>query len=107
MVLAGALALAGVVLCGGGAALAQLTGADRDQFITGSFQACSEAATRDHAEIGAAAIKTYCQCMAEKEADMTTQADVDYVNAHQAGSDDYKARIQALAPGCQAKAGLK
>ena len=45
--------------------------------------------------------------MADKEADMTTQADVDDVNAHQVGSDDYKARILALAPAWQAKAGIK
>ena len=36
--------------------------------------------------------------MAEKEADMTTQADIDYVNAHQVGSDDYKARILRARP---------
>ena len=103
---AAALALAGSVF-GGRAALAQLAGDDRAQFITGSFEACNGAATRDHPEIAAAAVKTYCQCMAEKEADMTTQADIDYVNAHQVGSDDYKARILGLAPACQAQAGIK
>ena len=101
-----AIALAGTWFMGG-AASAQLTGSDRDDFIKGSFEACSSAATRDHPEIAGDAVKTYCQCMAEKEADMTTQADIDYVNAHQVGSDDYKARILALAPACQAKAGIK
>ena len=99
------LALAGLV--GGSGAHAQLSGDDRAQFIHGSFEACNGAATRDHPEIAADAVKTYCQCMAEKEADMTTQADIDYVNAHQVGSDDYKARILALAPACQAQAGIK
>jgi hypothetical protein len=106
MVAVMALAIAGAV-CGGGLALAQLSGDDRAQFIKGSFEACNGAATRDHPEIAADVVKTYCQCMAEKEADMTTQADIDYVNAHQVGSDDYKARIMALAPGCQAQAGIK
>jgi hypothetical protein len=106
MIFATALALAGSVV-GYGMALAQLTGDDRGKFIEGSFQACTEAATRDHPEIATGAVKTYCQCMAEKEADMTTQADIDYVTAHQVGSDDYKARIMALAPACQAKAGIK
>jgi len=106
LVVAAALAFAGPV-CGSGAAVAQLSGDDRTQFINGSFEACNGAATRDHPEIAADAVKTYCQCMAEKEADMTTQADIDYVNAHQVGSDDYKARILALAPACQAKAGIK
>jgi hypothetical protein len=90
-----------------GTALAQLSGDDRAQFVKGSFDACNGAATRDHPEIAADAVKTYCQCMAEKEADMTTQADIDYVNAHQVGSDDYKARIMELAPACQAQAGIK
>ena len=106
MGVAAVLMLAGSVSCSG-TALAQLAGDDRAQFITGSFEACNGAATRDHPEIAVAAVKTYCQCMAEKEADMTTQADIDYVNAHQVGSDDYKARILALAPACQTQAGIK
>jgi len=106
VVVAGGLVLAALVF-GSAAAQAQLTGAPREEFINGSFGACTDAATRDHPEIAAAAVKTYCQCMAEKEADMTTQADIDYINANKAGSDDYKARIQALAPVCQEKAGLK
>jgi hypothetical protein len=101
-----ALALAGLVFSGA-AAQAQLTGEPREQFIKGSFGACNEAATRDHSEIAADTIKTYCQCMAEKEADMTTQADIDYINANKVGSDSYKARIQALAPVCREKAGIK
>jgi hypothetical protein len=106
MIAAPALVLAGLVLSFG-TGHAQLSGDDRTAFIKGSFEACSSAASKDHPEIAADAVKTYCQCMAEKEADMTTQADIDYVNAHQAGSDDYKARILALAPACQAKAGIK
>jgi hypothetical protein len=106
MVVAGGLALAGLAF-GSAAAQAQLTGEQRGEFIKGSFGACTDAATRDHPEIASAAVNTYCQCMAEKEADMTTQADIDYINANKAGSDDYKARIQALAPVCREKAGLK
>jgi hypothetical protein len=101
-----ALALAGSIFSGG-AALAQFTGDDRGKFIEGSFGACNGAATHDHPEIAADAVKAYCQCMAEKEADITTQADIDYVNEHQVGSDDYKARILALASGCRAKAEIK
>ena len=106
MLAAVVMVLAGSVL-GVAAARAQLSGDDRTQFIKGSFEACNSAATRDHPEIAATAVNTYCQCMADKEADMTTQADIDYVNAHQIGSDDYKARIMALAPACQAQAGIK
>ncbi len=106
MVMAAAMALAGLVLSVG-AARAQMAGDERAEFIKGSFEACNSAATRDHPEIAGDKVKTYCQCMAEKEADMTTQADIDYVNAHQVGSDDYKARILALAPACQAQAGIK
>lgn len=106
VVVAAAMVLAGLVLSAG-AARAQLSGDDRTQFIKGSFEACNSAATRDHPEIASDKVKTYCQCMAEKEADMTTQADIDYVNEHQVGSDDYKQRILALAPACQAQAGIK
>jgi hypothetical protein len=101
-----AAALAGVVF-GSETALAQLTGDQRDEFIKGSFQACNDAAGKNFPTIPADTVKTYCQCMAEKEADMTTQADIAYVSEHQAGSDDYKARIVALVPICRAQAGLK
>ena len=100
-----AIALAGWILATSNA-LAQLTGDVRLEFVKGSFGACADAAARDHPEIAAAAVRTYCRCMADKEADMTTQADIDYVNAHKAGSDNYKARIHAIAPACRVAAGL-
>jgi hypothetical protein len=45
--------------------------------------------------------------MAEAEADMTTQADVEYMSAHNEPPQDYRGRVQALAPACKAKAGIK
>jgi hypothetical protein len=38
---------------------------------------------------------------------MTTDADVEYMNAHSAPPPDYKGRVQALAPACRNKAGIK
>jgi hypothetical protein len=101
-----AAALAALVL-GSGTALAQLVGDQRSEFVKSSFQTCNSTALRDYPTIPPDTIKTYCQCMADKEADMTTQADIAYVAEHQVGSDDYKARIVALVPVCREQAGLK
>jgi hypothetical protein len=45
--------------------------------------------------------------MAGKEADMTTQADLAYISAHKAATEEYTKRIGALAPACKAAAGLQ
>lgn len=106
-VVAGA-ALAIAALCVVSApAVARLDGADRQAFVESSVKSCSEAVQKNNSKLPANTVATYCSCMAEAEADMTTAADVEYMSAHNAASADYTARVQALAPACNAKAGLK
>ena len=87
-------------------ALAGLTGPGRQEFVDSSRKSCSDGLHRNNAKLAANAVETYCSCMAEAEADMTTDADVQYMAAHNAATADYTARVRALAPACKAKAGL-
>jgi hypothetical protein len=96
---------AAVVLSAGWAA-AQLTGADREAFVQAAIASCTATATKNHPDVAAATIKTYCTCMAGKEADITTAADIAYMNEHNAATPEYTSRVQALAPACNAAAGL-
>lgn len=88
-------------------AVARLDGAERQSFIESSLKSCSEAVRKGHPTVAAATIKTYCSCMADAEADMTTDADVQYMDVHNEASPDYRSRVLALAPACNAKAGVK
>ena len=88
-------------------ALAQINGPDRKEFVDSSRQSCSASIHKNNAKLPADVVETYCSCMAEAEADMTTQADVQYMTAHNAAPEDYTARVRALAPACKTKAGLK
>jgi hypothetical protein len=88
-------------------ALARLDGADRQAFIESSVKSCSDTALKTNPKLPAKTIETYCSCMADAEADMTTAADVEYMSAHNEPPADYTARVRALAPACNAKAGLK
>jgi hypothetical protein len=45
--------------------------------------------------------------MADAEVDVTTDADIEYMGTHEAPTEDYTARVRALAPACNAKAGAK
>jgi hypothetical protein len=88
-------------------ALARLDGADRTEFVDSSLKGCSDTAHKNNPKLAAKTVETYCSCMAEAEADMTTQADVEYMSAHNEPPQDYRGRVQALAPACKAKAGIK
>lgn len=88
-------------------AAARLDGPGRDVFVKSSLESCSDALRKNRPNMSSKQIETYCSCMAEAEADMTTAADVQYMAAHNAATEDYHARVRALAPACNAKAGLK
>jgi hypothetical protein len=88
-------------------AAARLAGADREDFIKSSFKSCGDAVRKDHPSVAAKVVESYCTCMAEAEAEMTTDADIEYMNAHSAPPADYRRRVQALAPACNQKAGAK
>jgi hypothetical protein len=88
-------------------AVAQLSGSDRTDFIQSSISSCTSTMQKGAPSVPLAAVTAYCTCMGNKAADMTTQADLQYLAQHGTGSDDYTNRIKALVPGCLEAAGLK
>ncbi|HEY1798408.1 MAG TPA: hypothetical protein VGG57_20010 [Stellaceae bacterium] len=88
------------------AARAQLQGADRNLFVGSSIKGCQDGAAQEKLEIPAAQMNAFCACMANKQADMTTQADLDYYGQHRTLSSDYSKRIAGLGPACRAAAGV-
>ena len=88
-------------------AFAGLVGADRQTFVDSSLKSCSDSVHKNQPQILANKVETYCSCMAEAEADMTTDADVEYMSAHNEPPKGYRERVLALAPACNRKAGLK
>jgi hypothetical protein len=117
VVLAIAASIAGVALRSAPAAaeptasgeirLAQLSGADRQAFIKSSRESCIGTTRHNHPEVSTQARETYCGCMAEKAADVTTADDFAYFDKHQEMPPDYKSRLAKLAGGCNAAAGLQ
>src|SRR5690348_17015725 len=95
-----------LVLLIGPAAHAQLQGADRNLFVGSSIKGCIEGAAEEKLTIPADLVNAFCACMANKQADMTTQADLDYYGQHQVLSDNYSKRVAALAPACRDAAGI-
>jgi hypothetical protein len=88
------------------AARAQLQGADRDLFVGSSIKGCNAGAEQEKLTVPPDRMSAFCTCMANKQADMTTQADLDYYGHHRTLSDDYAKRVAALAPACRAAAGI-
>ncbi|MGH7095116.1 MAG: hypothetical protein ACREFB_16505 [Stellaceae bacterium] len=88
------------------AAMGQIKGPDRATFVAASAKSCTRGVKTNHPDLPAAAVATYCSCMADGEADMTTPADIAYINAHHEAPPDYKGRLTKLAASCNAKAGL-
>ena len=88
-------------------AAARLTGAELQAFVETSIKSCSDAVHKNHPTVAARTIEAYCTCMADAEVDITTDADIEYMGTHNAASEDYTARVRALAPACNAKAGAK
>ena len=101
-----AVAVAAAGILAGGSAVAQLTGAGRDSFVQASIKSCSDTVRGNSPGLSAEPITTYCTCMANGEADIMTPADIAYMTEHQAAPDDYRQRVQALAPACKKAAGL-
>ena len=87
-------------------ALAQLTGQLRDTFVQSSISSCSSTVQHNHPDFPAATIGAFCICMANKEADITTDEDMAYISEHKTATPDYRQRVQALAPSCNSAAGL-
>ena len=88
-------------------ATARLDGPGRDVFVKSSSESCSSELRKSRPNMPAKQIETFCSCMAEGEADMTTAADIAYMATHDEETEDYRGRVRALASACNAKAGLK
>jgi hypothetical protein len=88
-------------------AVARLDGADRKAFMESSLKGCIDAIHKQKTTYSEKTIETYCGCMSEAEADMTTHADVEYMSAHNEPPQNYRARVQALAPACKRKGGVR
>lgn len=95
-----------LTLLGLSAARAQLSGPDRDLFVGSSIKGCTQGAAEEKLTIPPDQMSAFCACMANKQADMTTKADLDYYGRHQSLSDDYSKRVAALAPICRDAAGI-
>jgi len=72
--------------------------------VQAAISSCTKGATADHPEVPAEKIATYCTCSANAVADVTTMADVEYINSHGGTpSEDYQKRMKTVAIACNAK----
>ena len=106
VVASAALALATLSVASAPAA-ARLAGEELRAFIETSIKSCSDSVHKNHPNVPAKTVEIYCSCMADAEVDITTDADIEYMGTHDAPTQDYRARVRALAPACNAKAGVK
>lgn len=88
-------------------AAAEISAANRDTFVGVVTKGCSNEARKMHPDYKESVIVTYCSCIANGQADITTIADMTYISQHnQQASEDYKQRVAKLYPRCNAAAGL-
>jgi hypothetical protein len=85
---------------------AQITGPLREGFIKNASESCVAAVRKDNSALPETGAQAYCVCMATAQADITTPADVAYMNEHSTASDDYRRRLQPLAARCSTSAGI-
>lgn len=93
-----------VVLAASGSADSPLTGPDRENFVRSAIANCSATMRKHHPEVAAPKAKTFCACLAGKEADVTTPADIAYIGANHALSPQYQQRVDPLNEACKAEA---
>ena len=101
--------VAGVVISGlltVAGARAQLVGDSRALFVTSSIKGCVTGAERQKLPVAPATMEAYCTCMANRQAEMTTEADLAHYASRHELSEDYQQRITALAPACKKEIGL-
>jgi S1-C subfamily serine protease len=90
-----------------GAPAGGLKGPLREVFVKKSHRSCTRKIHKDNPDVSLAAIKDFCSCMAEGEADNTTEADIAYVEEHHKASDEYKDRLSKVASACKKKVGSR
>lgn len=78
---------------------------DKDAFIASAKQSCIKSEINDPATRQAgftdAQIGLYCQCAAEKAADVITPSEIEYIKANQAIPASFEAKTRAIAQTCR------
>lgn len=89
-------------------ASAEISAANRDVFVKLITKGCAVEAQKLHPNYSDGVIATYCSCIANGQADVTTIDDMNYIRDHnQQPSEDYRQRVAKLYPRCNAAAGLR
>lgn len=84
-----------------------LKGPLRDAFVTKSARSCTRKTHKENPQVALATIKDFCSCLAEGEADATSEADLAYVSEHRKATDDYRDRIGKVLAACKGKVGSR
>ena len=105
----GTMLLATMICVADRAAVAQMTGTDRDQFIMASVNTCTATADKTAQSLGAIASPTvtarYCVCLAYRSAAFVTNDDLLYMHQHGTLPEALKAKVLAdIIPICRVEA---
>lgn len=84
-----------------------LKGPLRSAFVAKSARSCTRKTHKDNPDVPLATIKDFCACIAEGEADATSEADIAYLDEHRKASDDYRDRIGRVVGACKKKVGSR
>lgn len=84
-----------------------LKGPLRDVFIKKSVRSCTRKTHKANPDVSLDTIKDFCLCMAEGEADNTTETDIAYADEHRQTTEDYKNRISKVVAACKKKIGSR
>jgi len=84
-----------------------LKGPLRDAFVTKSARSCTRKTHKENPQVALPTIRDFCSCLAEGEADATSEADLAYVSEHRRATDDYRDRISKVLAACKNKVGSR
>jgi hypothetical protein len=101
--------LAIIILVATRTAFAQISGAERDQFVMATVNICTATTEKTAQSIGAIAshtvIASYCICLAHRSAAIATHEDSLYMHQHGDFPEALRARVIAdIIPICRAEA---
>jgi len=80
-----------------------LKGPLREAFVKRVARSCTRKIDKDNPSVARTAVKAFCECIAEGEADTMTEADVAYANEQHKASADYTDRLKKVAEACKRK----
>jgi hypothetical protein len=108
-VVAAVIAIAAPIVYAGSIAEARLqglpmaeAGKTRDAFVKGAIRTCTRTQQADpqNSGIPAATIEAFCSCVGNALADVTTRADVAFINQHQTPGPGYAEKSDAASQKC-------